>query len=117
MWFTVTLKCDDCGVYATSIDKPHGESLKSEYPCIHCSLPAIRLLNSNFNKAEVEEKTHGGRVRDGHVFKRYTGWEETKRQEDLDYQIQLQYQKKDISPVKEMQKELSRLQEETKKKL
>ncbi len=118
MLFSVSLLCEKCDrIHASLIEKPHGEDLKLEYPCEACGLPAKRLLNSNFSKAEIEEKTHGGiRTKEG-LLRKYTGWKETARQESLDNDIQLAYQRQDWNGAKEMKKELTKLTDEAKKKL
>lgn len=83
--------------------------------CPKCNGEAPRAPAFTLNKGELEEKTWGGRMTGGKLYRQHTGFNEVAEQRAAEKRLKKAQREKNKDEVVDAKKEIKRLQDKAKK--
>lgn len=85
IWRYIFYTCWECGErWEEMLDK---DAIPEELPCVACDSKATRTPYATIAKDEIAEKTHGGIVHEGKLYRKHTGHKENVEQNKLEQQL------------------------------
>lgn len=114
-WIYHRYLCNDCECPTDEMVDRH--EVPDEIKCELCDGIAVRIPSGTILKGEIEEKTHGGRMTNGKLYRQHTGFKELAQQRAAEVRMKRARQNGNMEEAKDAAKEFTRLQNETKKEL
>lgn len=112
-WMTHDYTCWECNTtYTELVDR---DNVPDFIRCVNCDAVANRMPSGVLLKGTVEEIVHGGRITNGKLYRKYTGFKEVAEQRKLEKEIKKEKRKKNKEAAGEATKALESLKRQGRK--